>query len=47
MKVESAVIRVNGDTAVVPDSAVTFGGMPSHDGNTQESRQGGTWSVAG
>ena len=46
-KVDKAAITVNGDTAVVPESAVTFGGKPSHDGDTKVALKGGKWSVAG
>ena len=47
VKGDAGAIRVNGDTAVVPESAVTFGGQPSHDGDTQESKQDGRWGVSG
>ena len=40
-------IQVNGDTTVVPESAVTFGGQPSNDGDTKVALQDGKWSVAG
>ena len=47
VKVDASAIRVNGDTAVVPQSSVTFDGHPSHDGDTQESKQDGKWSISG
>lgn len=46
VKVDKNAIRVNGDTAVVPESAVTFGGHPSRDGDTKMTLTDGKWSVA-
>jgi len=47
VKVDAKAIQVNGDTAVVPESAVTFGGRPSSDGDTKVALRDGKWSVAG
>ena len=47
VKVDAKAIQVNGDTAVVPESAVTFGGHPSSDGDTKVALQDGKWFVAG
>lgn len=47
VKVDAKAIQVNGDTAVVPESAVTFGGHPSSDGDTKVALQDGKWFVTG
>lgn len=47
VKVDAGAVRVNGDTAVVPESAVTSGGRPSHDGDTKVAKTGSEWSIAG
>jgi len=47
VKVDAKAIQVNGDTAVVPESAVTFGGHPSSDGDTKLALRDGKWFVAG
>ncbi len=47
VKVDAKAIQVNGDTAVVPESAVTFGGHPSSDGDTKVELRDGKWFVTG
>ena len=47
VKVDAKAIQVNGDTAVVPESAVTFDGRPSSDGGTKVALRDGKWFVAG
>lgn len=47
VKVDAKAVQVNGDTAVVPESAVTFGGQPSSDGDTKLALRDGKWFVAG
>ncbi len=47
VKVDAKAIQVNGDTAVVPESAVTFGGHPSSDGDTKLALHDGKWFVTG
>ncbi len=47
VKIDAKAIQVNGDTAVVPESAVTFGGHPSSDGDTKVALQDGKWFVTG
>ncbi len=47
VKVDAKAVQVNGDTAVVPESAVTFGGHPSSDGDTKVALQDGKWFVTG
>jgi hypothetical protein len=47
VKVDAKAVQVNGDTAVVPESAVTFGGRPSSDGDTKLALRDGKWFVAG
>lgn len=47
VKVDAKAIEVNGDTAVIPESAVTFGGHPSSDGDTKVALQDGKWFVTG
>jgi hypothetical protein len=46
VQVDPDLIEVNGDTATVPESAVTFAGEPSSDGSTDLVRQDGKWWIA-
>ncbi len=46
VKVDAKAIQVNGDTAVVPESAVTFGGQPSSDGDDKVILLNGKWFAA-
>ena len=43
--VDEKKVERNGDTARVPESAVTFGGEPSTDAATQTVRRDGKWWV--
>lgn len=45
VRVDTTKIRRDGDTAVVPEAAVTFGGRPSHDDDTPTVRKDGKWWV--
>lgn len=45
--VDGSKVRVNGDTAVIPVSAVSFAGQPSHDTATRAARQDGKWWLTG
>ena len=45
VRVDPAKFRRNGDTAVVPEAGVTFGGRPSNDADTLTVRQDGKWWI--
>jgi hypothetical protein len=45
--VDASKIQRNGDTAVVPESAVTFSGRPSSDDDTKVVRSNGKWWIGG
>lgn len=45
VRVDPTKVERNGDTAVVPEDAVTFGGRPSDDEDTPAVRQDGKWWV--
>ena len=45
VRVDTGKIRRDGDTAVVPEAAVTFGGRPSHDSDTMTVRKDGKWWI--
>jgi hypothetical protein len=46
-EVDGAKVETDGDTAVVPRAAVSFGGRPSRDTETKAVRQDGKWWLAG
>ena len=43
VKIDASRTRTNGDTAVVPEDAVTFRGQPSSDADTTTAKQDGKW----
>lgn len=43
VKIDASMTRTNGDTAVVPQDAVTFHGQPSSDADTTTAKQDGKW----
>lgn len=45
VRVDPAKVQRNGDTAVVPEEAVTFGGQRSSDEDTPTVKQDGKWWV--
>ncbi len=45
VRVDPARVERDGDTALVPERAVTFGGRPSDDDDTPTVRQDGRWWV--
>lgn len=45
VRVDAAKIERDGDTALVPEAAVTFGGRPSDDEETPTVRADGKWWV--
>lgn len=47
VKVDASRTRRNGDTAVVPQSGVTFAGQPSNDSDTKTVRSDGKWWIGG
>ena len=46
VKVDAKAVQVNGDTAVVPESALTFSGHPSSDGDVTVALRDGKWFVS-
>ena len=47
VRVDPAEVERNGDTALVPEQAVTFGGRPSDDEDTPTVEQDGRWWLSG
>jgi hypothetical protein len=45
--IDTSKIRRNGDTALIPEDAVTFGGEPSNDDDTKVVRRNGKWWIGG
>lgn len=45
VRVDTAKVEHDGDTALVPEQAVTFGGRPSNDDDTPTVRKDGKWWV--
>ncbi|MGN6332985.1 MAG: hypothetical protein ACTHOD_15265 [Motilibacteraceae bacterium] len=46
VKVDEGAVKVAGDGAFVPQSAITFGGQPSKDGDQQAIRLNGKWFLS-